>query len=128
MTRPTVLMPSRMHDVVVEGCEERFELIRLWEAADPDAVLAERGADVRGLATGGHHTVDAALLDRLPNLQIVANFGVGYDTVDCEAATARGEFFTANPGVLDVAVADNALGLMLMSVSGLGCSEQHLRD
>ncbi|HLU56947.1 MAG TPA: 2-hydroxyacid dehydrogenase [Pseudonocardia sp.] len=127
MTRPTVLMPSRMHDVVVEGCEERFELIRLWEAADPDAVLAERGADVRGLATGGHHTVDAALLDRLPNLQIVANFGVGYDTVDVEAATERGVIVTNTPGVLDDEVADTALGLMLMTVRELGRAERYLR-
>src|SRR5919107_1874885 len=90
MSRPTVLMPVPMHDVVVEGCEDRFELLRLWEAADPDALLAERGADVRGLAVGGHRRIDATLFDQLPNLQIVANFGVGYDSVDVDAAGERG--------------------------------------
>lgn len=127
MTRPTVLMPSPMHDVVVDGCEERFELIRLWEATDADALLAERGADVRGLATGGHRRVDAALLDRLPNLQIIANFGVGYDSVDVAAATERGVIVTNTPGVLDDEVADTALALLLMTVRELGQAERHLR-
>src|SRR3954470_3152850 len=91
MTRPTVLMPVPMHDVVVDGCEERFELLRLWEAADPDALLADRGGDVRGLAVGGHRLVDAPLFDRLPNLEIVSTFGVGYDSVDVDAVVPDAE-------------------------------------
>src|SRR5918997_877613 len=127
MSRPTVLMPVPMHDVVVEGCEERFELLRLWEAADPDALLAERGADVRGLAVGGHRRIDATLFDRLPNLQIVANFGVGYDSVDVDAAGERGGIVTNTPGVLDDEVADTALALLLMTVRELGQAERYLR-
>jgi lactate dehydrogenase-like 2-hydroxyacid dehydrogenase len=116
-----------MHDVVVEGCEERFELLRLWEAADPDALLAERGADVRGLAVGGHRRIDATLFDQLPNLQIVANFGVGYDSVDVDAASERGVIVTNTPGVLDDEVADTALALLLMTVRELGQAERYLR-
>jgi lactate dehydrogenase-like 2-hydroxyacid dehydrogenase len=126
MTRPTVLMPGPMHDVVVDGCEERFELIRLWEAADPDALLAERGPDVLGIAVT-HRRVDAALLDKLPNLQIVANFGVGYDSVDVDAATERGVVVTNTPDVLDDEVADTALALLLMTVRELGQAERYLR-
>ena len=127
MSRPTVLMPGPMHDAVVDGCAERFELLRLWEASDPDALLAERGPDVHGLATGGHRRVDTALLDRLPNLQIVANFGVGYDSVDVDAATERGVVVTNTPGVLDDEVADTALALLLMTVRELGQAERYLR-
>jgi lactate dehydrogenase-like 2-hydroxyacid dehydrogenase len=126
MTRPTVLVPGPIHDVVIEGCEERFELIRLWEAADPDALLAERGPDVLGIAVT-HRRIDAALFDKLPNLQIVANFGVGYDSVDVEAATERGVVVTNTPGVLDDEVADTALALLLMTVRELGQAERYLR-
>jgi lactate dehydrogenase-like 2-hydroxyacid dehydrogenase len=126
MTRPTVLIPGPIHDVVIEGCEERFELIRLWEAADPDALLAERGPDVLGIAVT-HRRIDAALFDKLPNLQIVANFGVGYDSVDVEAATERGVVVTNTPGVLDDEVADTALALLLMTVRELGQAERYLR-
>jgi lactate dehydrogenase-like 2-hydroxyacid dehydrogenase len=127
MSRPTVLMPAPMHEVVIEGCEERFELLRLWEAADPDAVLAERGPDVLAIATGGHRRVDGPLLDRLPNVQIVANFGVGYDSVDVHAASERGVIVTNTPGVLDDEVTDTAMGLLLMTVRELNRAEQHLR-
>lgn len=120
-------MPTRMPDVVIEGCEARFELLRLWEQDDQDAMLARRGPDVRGLATGGGRRTDAALLDRLPNLEIVANFGVGYDSVDVAAASARGVVVTNTPGVLDDEVADTAFGLLLMTVRELGRAEQYLR-
>jgi lactate dehydrogenase-like 2-hydroxyacid dehydrogenase len=126
MTRPTVLMPGPMHDVVVDGCEERFELLRLWEAPDPEALLAERGPDVLGIAVT-HRRIDAALFDKLPNLQIVANFGVGYDSVDVDAATERGVVVTNTPGVLDDEVADTALALLLMTVRELGQAERYLR-
>lgn len=127
MPRPTVLMPTPMPPVVIDGCEARFDLLRLWEQHDQDAVLAARGAEVRGLATGGGRRTDAALLDRLPNLEIVANFGVGYDSVDVAATTARGVVVTNTPGVLDNEVADTAFGLLLMTVRELGRAEQYLR-
>jgi glyoxylate reductase len=52
-------------------------------------------------------------LDRLPSLRLVANFGVGYDRVDVDACRARGVVVTNTPGVLDAAVADLPLALIL---------------
>jgi lactate dehydrogenase-like 2-hydroxyacid dehydrogenase len=122
-----VLMPAPMSDVVIEGCDAHFELLRLWEQDDADAFLAARGPEVLAVATGGHRPLDAALMDRLPNLQIIANFGVGYDSVDVQAANSRGIVVTNTPGVLDKEVADTALGLLLMTVRELGRAERYLR-
>lgn len=127
MSRPTVLMPTPMSDVVLEGCAARFDLIRLWEAGDADTALAARGQDVLAVATGGQRPLDAALMDLLPDLQIIASFGVGYDSVDVEAADQRGVVVTNTPGVLDDEVADTAMGLLLMSVRELGRAERYLR-
>ena len=52
-------------------------------------------------------------LDLLPNLQLVANFGVGYDSIDVATCHARGVAVTNTPGVLDAAVADLTLALIL---------------
>jgi lactate dehydrogenase-like 2-hydroxyacid dehydrogenase len=116
-----------MTSVVVSGCEARFELLRLWEAPDAEALLAERGADVRGIATGGHVGTGADLMRHLPNLEIIANLGVGYDSVDVAEATRRGVVVTNTPSVLDDEVADTAMGLLLMTVRELSAAERYLR-
>jgi glyoxylate reductase len=52
-------------------------------------------------------------LDLLPDLRIVANFGVGYDRIDVEACGRRGVAVVNTPGVLDAATADLAIALVL---------------
>ena len=89
---------------------------------------ADRNAAIRGLARGGHFDVDRALFDRLPKLEIVANFGVGYDGIDLKAAAERGIVVTNTPDVLTEEVADTALGLLLMTVRELSAAERHLRE
>ncbi|TCN40146.1 lactate dehydrogenase-like 2-hydroxyacid dehydrogenase [Kribbella orskensis] len=126
MARPTVLMPGPMNRSVLAGTAEQFEVIRLWEADDPDSVLAERGKDIVAVANSGA-TVDGAFLDKLPSLQIVASFGVGYDKIDATAAAERGVVVTNTPGVLDDEVADTALGLLLMTAREFPQAERYLR-
>ncbi|GAA3597558.1 2-hydroxyacid dehydrogenase [Kribbella ginsengisoli] len=126
MSRPTVLMPGPMNETVLTGTAEHFDVIRLWEADDPDAVLAERAKDITAVATGGT-AIDGAFLDRLPALRIVASFGVGYDKIDAVAAAERGVVVTNTPGVLDDEVADTALGLLLMTARELSRAERYLR-
>jgi lactate dehydrogenase-like 2-hydroxyacid dehydrogenase len=88
------------------------------------AAVAER---VRGIARGGHSPVTRTLMEQLPNLEIVANFGVGYDGIDLAYAAGRGIIVTNTPDVLTEEVADTALGLLLMTVRELSAAERHLR-
>lgn len=57
--------------------------------------------------------VDARLLDLLPDLELVANYGVGYDGVDVEACAQRGVAVSNTPGTLGVATADLTFALIL---------------
>jgi glyoxylate reductase len=57
--------------------------------------------------------VDDALLDLVPDLRLVANYGAGYELVDVEACRARGIAVTNTPGAVDAATADLAFALML---------------
>jgi len=82
---------------------------------------------VRGFARGPRLRADRALLERMPKLEIVANFGVGYDGVDLAYAAKRGIIVTNTPDVLTEEVADTALGLLLMTVRELSSAERHLR-
>ena len=58
-------------------------------------------------------TVDERMLELLPNLRIVANYGAGYDLIDVDACRRRGVAVTNTPGVTSAATADLAFGLIL---------------
>jgi lactate dehydrogenase-like 2-hydroxyacid dehydrogenase len=129
MSRPDILMPSPMLPSVIATLTERFVLHRLWERPDPEARLAEIGPRVRGMAVSTlAGRIDDGWFARLPALEIVANFGVGYDNVDAAAAAARGIVVTNTPGVLDEEVADLTLGLLLATVRRLPQADRYLRD
>lgn len=75
-----------------------------------DAVAAAADAEVVGVC---YYGVDAALLDRLPNLKAVIRYGIGYDVVDVAACTERGVMLCNLPTFCIVDVATHALALLL---------------
>lgn len=127
MTKPEILMTGRMLPVVRQQLDERFTLHCAWEAPDPDELLDHLGERIRGVAAGGGLAVDRVFLDRLPNLEIVSSFGVGYDCIDAAYAGMRGVVVTNTPDVLTEEVADTAFGLLLMTVRELAAAERYLR-
>lgn len=88
--------------------------------------LAEAGA-CQGMLALSSRRVDSAVLEQLPALEIIANFGVGYDRVDMEAALQRGLMVTNTPEVLDEEVADLTLGLLLATVRRLPQADRFVR-
>ena len=101
-----------------------FTVHRLWQGV-PDAVLAR----VRGMAASTlAGPVGAAQLARLPALEIIANFGVGYDNIDIASAVARGIVVTNTAGVLDEEVADLTLGLLLATLRRIPAAERFVRE
>ncbi len=127
MTKRHLLMTGPLMRMVMQQLDAAFEVHRLWEAADPDALIAEVGDKIEAIAVGMHSNVDGPLMSRLPNLKIVSNFGVGYDTVDAKWAGKNGIYVTNTPDVLTEEVADTALGLILSTVRQLSESERYLR-
>jgi lactate dehydrogenase-like 2-hydroxyacid dehydrogenase len=106
--------------------EERFEVHRSTARPIPE-ILAEHGSRIRGVATRGREPTDAALIAALPRLEIVSNFGVGYDSIDIAAAKARGVVVTYTPQVLDDEVADFTVGLLLATIRRLPQADRYLR-
>lgn len=105
-----------------------FKLHRLWEAKDQDQFLMEVGPRIHGLAAGGHLIIDASLTNRMPVLEIVANFGVGYDRIDVHNAASKGIIVTNTPDVLNEEVADLTLGLLLCTVRNLPQADRFVRE
>lgn len=89
------------------------------------AVVAPR---IRALVANGESKVPRELLDRLPALEIVSVFGVGYDGVDVAAARERGVPVTNTPDVLNDDVADLAIGLLLALARRIPQADRFVRD
>ena len=114
--KASVLVIGAPVPVIEQGLAQRFDIVR------------EAGARTRGLAVaGGHQRIDAALMDRLPNLEIVSSLGVGYDHVDAAEAARRGVMVTHTPDVLTGEVADLALCLLLATIRQIPQAERFLR-
>lgn len=95
--------------------------------AEQKAFLNERGAEFDVAVTSGGVGVSAALMDALPNLAAIVNFGVGYDTTDVEEAARRGLLLSNTPGVLDDCVAETAVGLLLDTMRGFSAADRYVR-
>ena len=126
MSKPTVLAPARMPALVIEQLASRYEVVELAAAQNPEKVMSDCANRVRAVVTQGT-AIDRAFMQALPNLQIVANFGVGYDKVDAVSAAELGIIVTNTPDVLNEEVADTTLGLLLMTVRQLPQADQHVR-
>lgn len=96
-----------------EKLEQQFDIIRLWKEKDPEAVLRERSADIVGVASTFSVSISKAFIEALPNLEIIAQFAVGTDNIDLQAAAARGVVVTNTPDVVTDDTADTALALVL---------------
>ena len=122
-----VLAADTLPPTVHAGVTALFTLHQLPAPGEREAWLAQIGPRVRALVRGGHAQIGRSLIDRLPALEIIASFGVGYDGIDLAAAAERGVIVTNTPDVLTEEVADTALGLLLMTVRELSAAERHLR-
>jgi glyoxylate reductase len=90
---------------------ERLTDVEYLEGALPDALGGNRPA-IGALAVVAE-AVDERTLDLLPDLRLVANYGVGYDAIDVEACERRGVAVSNTPGKLGAATADLTLALLL---------------
>src|SRR5689334_12719775 len=98
---PQVLADLPVSPFIVEALRDHVALVP-WDSA------SARREDIEAIYTYGHPTVNGALLDRLPAVRVISNFGVGVDHIDVAAAAVRGIPVGNTPGVLDGATADMA--------------------
>ena len=119
-----ILIPGRLHAHAVKRLGAGFEVVSL-DRGDPELVTPELTARVRGIAAQA--PINAAFIDALPNLEIIASFGVGYDAVDAVHAARRNVMVTNTPDVLTEEVADTAIGLLLNTVREFSRAESWLR-
>ncbi|HEY5896105.1 MAG TPA: 2-hydroxyacid dehydrogenase [Burkholderiales bacterium] len=125
--KPEIIITARGHAGTMATLRADFNAHLLFEAADEAAFFKQHAPKVRGLATFGPMAVDGRVMDALPKLEIIANFGVGVDAINLGDAKQRGIIVTNTPDVLNEAVADTALALIMNTVRRFPDSERYLR-
>ena len=128
MTRPAVLVIGPYPPGEIELLEAAYDVHRLWEAPDKEALLRAKGGNVRAIATRGDLGVSGELIAALPRLEMIGVYGVGVDGVDLAAARARGIKVSNTPDVLTGETADIALALMLAVAREVPKGDSYVRS
>ncbi|WPO97940.1 2-hydroxyacid dehydrogenase [Pseudomonas sp. HR96] len=127
-SRVDVLVWGPMHASLTQNLARDFNVHNLWELDALDSWLDEHGAKVRGVVTSGVYGTRIDVLERLPNLQVVSSFGVGYDALDIDYLAERKIPVSNTPDVLNNAVAETALALMLSVSRKIPQADRFVRD
>lgn len=102
-------VPKEVEEYIGEHCD-----YRMWQGKGPIplGVLIEEIKDVEGVLVQ-HPPITHELLEQAPNLKVISNSAVGYDSFDLEAMKQHKVIGTHTPFVLDETVADLAFSLIL---------------
>lgn len=126
--RPLVLVTAATAESALDRLRERARVVVLPPSppVTPDDV--RRYGEAEGWLNHNAQVVDDELLDALPRLRVVANVAVGYDNVDLDAVSRRGVVLTNTPGVLDAAVAELTIGMVIGLLRGLVPADRFVRS
>lgn len=95
-------------------------------ASEADVIAQASEAEVILVSWCRH--VTPAVMDALPRLRLVGRWGVGYDMIDAEAATARGIAVVNTPTYCGDEVAEHAIALLFACGRGLTWSHERMRE
>lgn len=124
--KSTVLKVARLPDMLSERLYADYDVLEGSESGEELEAQTVRG--IRALIANGESRVSAGLIERLPDLQVIVVFGVGYEGIDVEAARARGIAVTHTPDVLTDDVADFAMTLLLGTARRIARADRFVRE
>jgi len=123
-----VVLVVPLLQAVMDALESEFTVRRLWEEADRDAAFARWADEAQAMVTFSDGRIDAAMMDALPNVKIIATMTVGFDHIDLAAARERRIQVTHTPNVLTEAVADLAMALVLSVARQIVAADRFVRS
>ena len=124
---PDVLVVAKLWPPMMESLHASFRVHDRIHETDPAAFDAA-APRIRAIAASGESKVGRELIARMPALEIISVFGVGYDGIDVAAARERGIHVTHTPNVLNDEVADLAIALMLAVARRIPQADRYVRE
>ena len=108
-----ILIMSLFPERVISHFDETFNTFKLYEQENKEKYLKDISEQIDGIAVMGPTLVSEEIINALPKLKIIGNFGVGFDAIDIKKATEANVKVTNTPDVLNDEVADTAVALTL---------------
>lgn len=125
--KPEILVLWPIFAPTLAMLEQQYVVHKLWLAPDREAMLKELATRVRGVVTTGLKGCEAATMDALSKLEIIASFGSPRNTLDVAAALSRNIICTRTPDAITESVADLALGLMIDVMRRINAGDRFIR-
>ncbi len=122
-----LLIVDRLLEPMIARLPAGISAWRLWELPEREVFFRDVAPRIRVLMTDAFAGATAELMRQLPALELVANFGVGYDRVDTDYCRTHGITVTNTPDVLNDDVADLAIGLLLAVSRRICEADRHVR-
>jgi len=122
LSKPLVLLDAPLLPFLQAQVEPLCEMCPWALLKNGDQETLSR---IQGMYTYAHPIVHGALLDQLPALKVISNFGVGVDHIDLTAAATRGIPVGNTPGAVDGATADLTMALLLAAARNVVAGDKH---
>lgn len=128
MTKPYLLTFETYDDWDMVPMQAAYNLVAMPASGNVADLPAAQVENVTAAAFRGHSSLSADIIDAFPNLKMIANYGVGYDTIDVAHATTRGIRVSNTPEVLTEDVADLAVGMVIAQMRDMLGASNWIRD
>ena len=122
-----LLILKPIYEPTMRALAEKYIVHKLWEQANPEDYLRQPHLEIRAVVTNGVSGFRGDQVAQLPNLEIIACFGVAHGTLDLASARARGVVVTNTPDNSANTVADLAIGLMLSVMRRIPEADRYVR-
>jgi len=127
-TKPSVLLANDFHPETIQKLDRKFKTHHLWNLSrdEKKKLIQDLQGKCEAVATASW-MVDEAIYE-LGSLKLISCFGVGVDGVDFEITRRRNIRVSNTPNVLNAAVADIAIALVLATTRNIVNADRFVRE
>ena len=123
--KKNILAITSLVEETLKKYPDDFLVVGIDSSGEIDTLSEEVRGKIDGVAAMG--SVSRAFIDKLPNLKVISNFGVGYDGIDAEYAASKGIMVAHTPDVLSDEVANTTLALLLATTRRIVAYDKYVR-
>ncbi|MEB8432683.1 2-hydroxyacid dehydrogenase [Cocleimonas sp. KMM 6892] len=123
-----LFVTGKITPAMEEQLSTAFSLQFAYDLDDPASWLQTHGESFKYVLTSGHEGIKPEFMDALPNLELISNYSVGYDSINIPLIKEKGILVTHTPNVLNAETSTTALLLLLACYRDFIFNEAHARS